>query len=73
MNNRERLIDIITQYNLDRREIADLVKAKRDTVDRWLLPTESAQHEPVPDMAIELLELKLKLKQQEQAGKSSNP
>ena len=70
MNNRERLIDIITQYELDRREIADLVKVKREEVDHWLLPNESALHEPVPDMAIELLELKLKLKQQEQEGKS---
>ena len=69
MNNRERLIDITTQYELDRRDVADLVKAKRDTVDRWLLPNESAQHEPVPDMAIELLELKISLKQQEQADK----
>ena len=70
MNNRERLIDLITQYDLDRTDVADMVKVKRDTVDRWLLPHESAHHEEVPEMAVELLELKIKLKQQEQAGKT---
>ena len=72
MNNRELLIDLITEHDLDRREVADLVKVKRDTVDRWLLPNESAHHEEVPEMAIELLELKIKLRQQEQeqTGKS---
>ena len=70
MNNRELLIELIAEHELDRREVADMVKVKRDTVDHWLLPNESANHEQVPDMAIELLELKIKLRQQEQAGKS---
>jgi len=70
MNNRERLIEIIAEHELDRREIADMVKVKRDTVDHWLLPNESANNEQVPDMAIELLELKLKLKLQEKSDKS---
>lgn len=70
MNNRERLMDIMSEYELDRREVADMVKAKRDTVDHWLLPNESAHHEQVPDMAIELLELKLKLRLQQQSDKS---
>ena len=70
MNNRERLIDIISEYELDRMEVADMVKVKRDTVDRWLLPNESSHHEEVPEMAIELLELKIKLKKQEAAAKS---
>lgn len=70
MNNRELLIELITEHDLDRREVADMVKVKRDTVDHWLLPNESANHEQVPDMAIELLVLKLKLRQQEQEGKS---
>ena len=61
MNNRERLIDLITIHNLERRQIADLIKVKRDTVDRWLLPNEARHHEEVPEMAIELLELKIKL------------
>lgn len=59
MNNRERLIDLITENNLDRLEIAELVKVKRDTVDHWLLPHGTSNHEEIPDMAIELLELKL--------------
>lgn len=61
MNNRERLIELITEHNLERRQIADLVKVKRETVDRWLVSSESKHHEEVPEMAIELLELKIKL------------
>ena len=59
MNNRQRLIDLITGYKLDRRDVAELLKVKRDMVDRWLLSGESKNHEEVPEMAIELLELKL--------------
>ena len=61
MNNRERLMELITQYNLERRQIADLLKVKGETVHRWLLPNESRGHEEVPEMAIELLEFKLGL------------
>ncbi|MBM2830635.1 MAG: hypothetical protein HW411_1425 [Gammaproteobacteria bacterium] len=60
MNNRERLIDLITEHELDRQEIAALLKVKRETVDHWLISHESKHHEEVPDMAIELLEMKLK-------------
>jgi hypothetical protein len=63
MNNRDRLITLITDYGLDRREVAELVRAKRDAVDHWLLPVDSKNHEEVPEMAIELLELKLGAKQ----------
>jgi plasmid maintenance system antidote protein VapI len=59
MNNRELLIDMMSRHGLDRREVAELLKVNRDTVDRWLLTGESARRELVPDMAIELLELKL--------------
>lgn len=59
MNNRDRLIDLMLEYKLERRELAEMVRVKRDLVDRWLLPPEAHGHEPVPDMAIELLELKL--------------
>ena len=59
MNNRDRLITLITDYSLDRREVSELVRAKRDDVDHWLLPVDSRNHEEIPDMAIELLELKL--------------
>ena len=61
MNNRDRLIEIMTEKELDRMEIAELVKVKRDEVDHWLLSNESKNHKEVPDMAIELLELKLEL------------
>ncbi len=64
MNNRERLIDLISTYQLERRDIAELVKTKRDQVDNWLASPESSHHEEIPDMAIELLELKLKLRKQ---------
>ncbi|MFQ5659358.1 MAG: hypothetical protein ACE5GZ_02960 [Gammaproteobacteria bacterium] len=60
MNNRERLIDLITEYKLDRLEIAEMVKVKRDTVDHWLLPNDAQFHENIPDMALELLQIKLK-------------
>lgn len=65
MNNRERLIEMITDNELDRREVAELLKVKREQVDHWLAANESKHHEEVPDMAIELLELKLKLMKQE--------
>ena len=61
MNNRERLMDLITEHQLDRHQVADLLKVRRDTVDHWLLSNESHAHVEIPDMAIELLELKLKL------------
>lgn len=59
MNNRERLIELITDHALERRDVADLVRVKRDQVDHWLLPIGIGGHEEIPDMAIELLELKL--------------
>lgn len=62
MNNREKLIALITDNDLDRRQVAEMVSVKREVVDHWLASIESRHHEEVPDMAIELLELKLKLK-----------
>ena len=63
MNNRERLIDIMTERELDRMQLAELLKVKRAEVDQWLLSHESKNHREIPDMAIELLELKLGLKE----------
>ena len=63
MNNRERLMDIMNEHELDRMAIADMLKVKRDEVDHWLLSNESKNHKEVPDMAIELLELKLSVKE----------
>ncbi|NNE38276.1 MAG: hypothetical protein HKN08_08225 [Gammaproteobacteria bacterium] len=65
MNNRQRLINLIAEFELDRLTISEMLKVKRDTVDHWLISTESKFHEEIPDMAIELLELKLGAKQQE--------
>ncbi len=62
MNNRERLMDIMAEEKLDRLQIAELVMVRRDEVDHWLLPHESNNHKEMPDMAVELLELKLGLK-----------
>ena len=59
MNNRERLMDYMQGHQLERREIAELVMVDRDTVDRWLVSAESSRHLEIPDMAIELLRLKL--------------
>ena len=63
MNNRERLMDIMLEHALDRMAVSEMVKVKRDEVDHWLLSNESKNHKEVPDMAIELLELKLGLKE----------
>lgn len=60
MNFRERLIELIAEYGLERREVAELLHVKREIVDHWLLPPEGKSHEMVPEMAVELLELKLK-------------
>lgn len=64
MNNRDKLISIISDNKLERRDIAELVKVKLDTVDGWLASHESKHHEEIPDMAIELLELKMALRKQ---------
>ena len=59
MNNRERLIDLMIQHELERREVAVLLSIDKETVDCWLASGESSRHLEMPDMAIELLTLKL--------------
>lgn len=59
MNNRERLMTYMQKHGLERREIAELVFTDRTTVDRWLLSGEGSRHLEMPDMAIELLRIKL--------------
>ena len=59
MNNRDALIDIMINHKLERREIANLLFVGREIVEQWLASTESAKVSGVPDMAIELLEIKL--------------
>lgn len=61
MNNRERLIEIMTGRELDRIELAQLLSVKKKDIDQWLLSNESKEHKEVPDMAIELLQYKLDL------------
>ena len=61
MNNRERLIEIMTKRKLDRIELAQLLSLKKKDIDQWLLSNESKEHKEVPDMAIELLQYKLDL------------
>ncbi len=61
MNNREKLIDIMFDHNLDRQDLVELVLVDRQTVNSWLASGESTRHQEVPDMAIELLTLKLTL------------
>ncbi len=63
MNNRERLMEIMAERELDRLQISDLLKVKRAEVDYWLLSHESKNQKEIPDMAIELLELKLGFKE----------
>ena len=59
MNNRERLIEIMTEQKLDRIELAKLLCVKKKDIDLWLLSNESKGNKEVPDMAIELLQYKL--------------
>ncbi|MCH8261891.1 MAG: hypothetical protein IIA77_02410 [Proteobacteria bacterium] len=59
MNNRDRLMELLSDHELERREVAELLKVKVDTVDHWLASHESHNYEDMPDMAIELLEIKL--------------
>ncbi len=61
MNNRDRLIEIMTERGLDRIELARLLSVKKKDIDQWLLSNESKEHKEVPDMAIELLQYKLDL------------
>jgi hypothetical protein len=61
MNNRDRLIEIMTERELDRIELAQLLSVKKKDIDQWLLSNESKEHKEVPDMAIELLQYKLDL------------
>lgn len=53
-------MELMADHGLERRQIAELLRVKRDIVDRWLAPHESKHSEQIPDMAIELLEIKLK-------------
>ena len=62
MNNRDRLIELLAEYELERREVAELLKVKTDTVNHWLVSHESHNYKDMPDMAIELLEIKLGMK-----------
>lgn len=63
MNNRDRLIELLTDHELERREVAELLKVKIDVVNHWLSSHESNNYEDMPDMAIELLEIKLGVKE----------
>ncbi len=56
-------MEIMADRELDRLQVAELLKVKRAEVDNWLLSHESRNHKDIPDMAIELLELKLDLKE----------
>lgn len=59
MNNRELLLDMMHDNELDRRDLAALVRVDRQMVDAWLAPAESTRKVEIPDMAIELLRIKL--------------
>lgn len=61
MNNRERLMNIISENHLERRDVAELLKVKAEEVNYWLLPHDAKHHVEMPDMAIELLEIKVAL------------
>ena len=55
-------MDLISEHKLERLDVAEMLKVKLDDIDHWLVSSESKHHQEAPDMAIELLELKLKHK-----------
>jgi len=61
MNNRDKLIALITDHKLERREVAAMLSVNKTEVDQWLLPRGTRGSTEVPAMAIELLDLKLHL------------
>ena len=71
MNKREKLIDLMIDHSLERRELAELVLVDRQLVDSWLAPPESTRNVEVPDMAIELLLLKLEMVNSASEGEQS--
>lgn len=68
MNNREKFLSLVIDNDLDRTEVAEMLKVNRHQVDSWMMSAESAHHEEIPDMAIELLELKLRLRAEPRTG-----
>ncbi|MCI0401270.1 MAG: hypothetical protein L0Y67_07490 [Gammaproteobacteria bacterium] len=60
MNNRDKLIDLLVDNELSRFELAEMLKVTVQEIDSWLSPIGAVGHTDIPDMAIELLELKIK-------------
>ena len=69
MNNRDKFLSLVVDNELDRYDLSEMLKAPLEQVDTWLLSTESAHYQEVPDMAVELLELKLRLREENQSEK----
>lgn len=69
MNNREKFLSLVVDNELDRYDLSEMLKVPFDQIDSWLLSPESAHHQEVPDMALELLELKLRLRAENQSEK----
>ena len=65
-------MSIIIDNNLERRDVAELLKVKQAEVNQWLLSNETKNQREIPDMAIELLELKINMKLPDTVEGSSN-
>lgn len=59
MNNNEKLIALMDEHNLTLRETAAILGVSYFTVRSWALPETSKARRICPNMAVELLELKL--------------
>lgn len=55
MSNREKLISLMTEYNLKARDVAAILKVSYITVRIW----RTLGGKPIPDSKLELLKLKL--------------
>lgn len=60
LTNAELIRQVATEAGLSRARLAELCRVSPHTVDAWLKPTTSRSHCRPPDMAVELLYLKLR-------------
>lgn len=58
-SNRQKLLDIVQEFQLSQTDIAMLTTYSLDSVKGWMASPESDRARSVPDRAIELLQLKL--------------
>ena len=56
MTTQSQLKQLMADYNLSRKQVAEICKVQLSTVDGWLSPTTSTRFRQCPEMAIKLIE-----------------